>query len=330
MKSDALLFDRPERLQATAPPENHGLNRDEVRLLVTTSSGSIHARFSDLHGFLVAGDLLVVNESATIPASLPAKGSLGNFVLNLSTNYGNGLWLAEPRWSASEPGPLPLQGGRSWTNALADVDEGIDHLAYSDYQLLKLQPRLADDYRPRGVVATIPPWNFPATLPMEMTGAALATGNAVVLKSAEQTPVIAHKLVQILHEAGVPKEALIHLPGRGDVTGDYLVGSPKVEMVAFTGSKQVGLSIYRKASAVRLEKGGLKKVVAELGGKNPIIVFPDADMDEAVHGILMSTFEHANQQCSACSRAFVHSAVAGRLRRRLVEASRTLAVGRSG
>ena len=111
MNSNVLLFDRPSDLQATAPPEDRALNRDGVRLLVTTPTANIHARFTDLHEFLSPGDLLVVNESATVPASLPAEGSIGSFMLNLSTNYGNGLWLAEPRWSAFEPGPLPLEEG---------------------------------------------------------------------------------------------------------------------------------------------------------------------------------------------------------------------------
>ena len=111
MKSEVLLFDRPEHLQATVPPETRATPRDGVRLLVTTPDGNVHARFTDLHEFLVAGDLLVVNESATIPTSLPAEGSVGAFVLNLSTNYGDGLWLAEPRWSSNKPGPLPFKEG---------------------------------------------------------------------------------------------------------------------------------------------------------------------------------------------------------------------------
>ncbi len=111
MKSTSLLFDRPDQLQATAPPESRHLDRDNVRLLVTTPYGNTHTRFSSLHEFLTPGDLLVVNESATIPASLPAEGPAGAFVLNLSTDYGGGVWLAEPRWSASEPGPLPLESG---------------------------------------------------------------------------------------------------------------------------------------------------------------------------------------------------------------------------
>ena len=111
MKSSTLQFERPEPLQATAPPEDRALERDGVRLLVTTPDGSRHARFRDVHEFLDPGDLLVVNESATLPASLPAEASLGSFTLNFSTDYGNGLWLAEPRWSVSEPVPLPLTEG---------------------------------------------------------------------------------------------------------------------------------------------------------------------------------------------------------------------------
>jgi S-adenosylmethionine:tRNA ribosyltransferase-isomerase len=108
MNRNALIFDRPAELQATAPPEERGLQRDEVRLLVSTPAGHTHSVFHHLADFLQAGDLLVVNRSATLPASLPAHGSPGDFRLNLATNYGDGVWLAEPRWSAAQPGPLPL------------------------------------------------------------------------------------------------------------------------------------------------------------------------------------------------------------------------------
>ena len=109
MKSAVLLFERPEHLQATVPPETRATPRDGVRLLVTTPDGNVDARFNDLHKFLESGDLLEVTESATIPASLPAEGSVGEFVLNLSTDYGDGLWLAEPHWSSDRPGPMPLK-----------------------------------------------------------------------------------------------------------------------------------------------------------------------------------------------------------------------------
>ncbi|MBI2857009.1 MAG: aldehyde dehydrogenase family protein, partial [Chloroflexi bacterium] len=219
------------------------------------------------------------------------------------------------------------EGGRTWGEALADVDEAVDHLAYQAERLLALQPALERDYRPRGVVAVIPPWNFPAALPLGMASGALLAGNSVVLKPAEQTPVIAHYLVRALHDAGVPPEVLVLLPGHGETVGARLAESPGVDMVAFTGSKAVGMAIYRSSSRVRLPGGKTKKVVAEMGGKNAIVVFPDADMDEAVRGIVLSAFEHANQKCSACSRAFVHRAIFARLRDRLCQAVLSLPVG---
>ncbi len=111
MKREELIFQRPPGLEATAPPEARGLARDEVRLLVSGPDGHRHARFRDLPDLLRPGDLLVVNHSATLPASLPAEGKIGPLILNLSTHYGRGLWLAEPRWSPAKPGPLPLDPG---------------------------------------------------------------------------------------------------------------------------------------------------------------------------------------------------------------------------
>jgi acyl-CoA reductase-like NAD-dependent aldehyde dehydrogenase len=149
----------------------------------------------------------------------------------------------------------------------------------------------------------------------------------VILKSAEQTPIIARALVDAFHDAGVPRDVLIHLPGAGETVGARLVESPDVDMVAFTGSKKVGLWIYQTASSVLTTRGGIKRVVAEMGGKNAIVVFPDADMDEAVNGILESAFGHAGQKCSACSRVLVHRDVYHRLKYRLIEAARSLPIG---
>lgn len=219
------------------------------------------------------------------------------------------------------------EGGRTRTEALADVDEAIDHLAYQAERLVLNVGRITEQgYQPRGVVAVISPWNFPSALPVGMIAGALAAGNSVILKSAEQTPIIAARLVEALHAAGIPPEILVHLPGWGEVVGDYLVGSPEVDMVAFTGSKAAGISIYRKASSVR-PVAGLKKVIAEMGGKNAIIVCADADLDEAVKGVLLSAFEHANQKCSACSRVFVDRRILKRFGDRLAHAVESLPVG---
>jgi S-adenosylmethionine:tRNA ribosyltransferase-isomerase len=121
MDRTELFFDRPTALQATAPAESRGLARDEVRLMVSTPGGHTHAVFLDLAHYLEPGDLLVVNRSATLPASLPAVAAHGEFVLNFSTNYGDGLWLAEPRWSLSQPGPLPLEPSEMITIAGAEA-----------------------------------------------------------------------------------------------------------------------------------------------------------------------------------------------------------------
>lgn len=135
MNRAALIFDRPPSLQATAPPESRGLARDEVRLMVSTPAGHKHTVFSNLSHYLEPGDLLVVNRSATLPASLPAVAGLGEFVLNVSTNYGGGLWLAEPRWSLGQPGPLPFEPGEPFTVAgaaarLAAPFPGLPRLWY--------------------------------------------------------------------------------------------------------------------------------------------------------------------------------------------------------
>jgi RHH-type proline utilization regulon transcriptional repressor/proline dehydrogenase/delta 1-pyrroline-5-carboxylate dehydrogenase len=174
-----------------------------------------------------------------------------------------------------------LETGKPWPDALADVDEAIDYLRYYPALALRLEQQLGH-YRAHGVVAVIPPWNFPAAIPCGMTAGALIAGNAVILKSAEQSALVAEHFVRLLHAAGVPLEALIHLPGEGEIVGKALVESPDVGMVAFTGSREVGRWIYEQAAKVPVADGSLKRVLAEMGGKNPIIVFADADLDEAV------------------------------------------------
>jgi RHH-type proline utilization regulon transcriptional repressor/proline dehydrogenase/delta 1-pyrroline-5-carboxylate dehydrogenase len=221
---------------------------------------------------------------------------------------------------------IVFEGAKSWVEALADVDEAIDYLRYYALSAEVLAPDWAE-CRPRGLVAVIPPWNFPIAIPCGMTSAALVAGNAVILKPAEQTPLIARRLVGLLHEAGVPEDALIWLPGPGETVGAALVASPLVDMVAFTGSRAVGTRIFQQGAAVEPVRGGLRATVAEMGGKNAVLVFPDADLDEAVVGILRSAFGHANQKCSAASRVLIHQDVYPRLRGRLIEGARSLPTG---
>jgi RHH-type proline utilization regulon transcriptional repressor/proline dehydrogenase/delta 1-pyrroline-5-carboxylate dehydrogenase len=183
-------------------------------------------------------------------------------------------------------------------------------------------------YAPRGVVAVISPWNFPLAIPCGMTSAALATGNAVVLKPAEQSPGLAEQLVQALRAGGVPPAALSLLPGEGEI-GAALVRHPDVHAIAFTGSLPVGREIVRSAAEVRDGQRHFKSVVAELGGKNCVIVAADADLDEAVPAIVGSAFAYAGQKCSAASRVLVAAAIADQLLERIAGAVDGLEVGQA-
>jgi RHH-type proline utilization regulon transcriptional repressor/proline dehydrogenase/delta 1-pyrroline-5-carboxylate dehydrogenase len=232
-----------------------------------------------------------------------------------------------------------LEAGKPWPEADADVAEAIDFVQYYRREAESLQAPLrlgrlrgeVNTYvrEPRGVVAVIAPWNFPLAILTGMTFAALATGNTVVMKPAEQTPVVAAQLMAVLREAGLPPGVVNYIPGRGEVAGDRLVRHPDVAIVAFTGSREVGTQIYATAAQHAPGARRLKRVVAEMGGKNAIIVDADADLDEAVEGILHSAFGYAGQKCSACSRVIAVGGVSERLVRRLGEAARTLPMGRA-
>jgi RHH-type proline utilization regulon transcriptional repressor/proline dehydrogenase/delta 1-pyrroline-5-carboxylate dehydrogenase len=181
-------------------------------------------------------------------------------------------------------------------------------------------------YRPRGVAAVIGPWNFPLAIPCGMTTAALVSGNPVLLKPAEQSPAVARTLVAILHEAGVPAHALAYLPGEGEV-GAALVDHPAVALIVFTGSAAVGQRIQAAAAVVHPGQRAVKRVIAETGGKNTIIVDDDADLDVAVPAIVASAFSFAGQKCSACSRVIAVGSIHDALVKRLAGAIAVLDVG---
>ena len=227
---------------------------------------------------------------------------------------------------------------KPWREADADVCEAIDFLEYYARAAVELDrgreieqapgERNSMRYAARGVTAVIAPWNFPLAIPCGMTAAALATGNAVVLKPAEQSPASALALVEALHEGGVPADALSLLPGYG-AAGAALVSDPRVHVVAFTGSGAVGLEIVRAAAETPDAQPHLKRVVAETGGKNCVIVDADADLDEAVPEIVYSAFGYAGQKCSAAARVLVHEAIADSLVERLAGAVAVLRVGQA-
>jgi RHH-type proline utilization regulon transcriptional repressor/proline dehydrogenase/delta 1-pyrroline-5-carboxylate dehydrogenase len=224
---------------------------------------------------------------------------------------------------------------KPWREADADVCEAIDFLTYyaEQAQFLEAGDQLRQVpgernsllYEPRGIVAVIAPWNFPFAIATGMTAAGLATGNSVILKPALQASTCALQVVQALHRAGVPGAALQLLTG-GDEPGAALVASPEVHTIAFTGSCAVGLQIIRSAAEVAPGQRHVKRVVAEMGGKNCVIVDADADLDEAVPGIVESAFGFAGQKCSAASRVLVHEALYEQFRTRVSGAVETLLV----
>lgn len=226
--------------------------------------------------------------------------------------------------------------GKTWQEADADVAKAIDFCVYYSQQAIELlAPRevnLAGEentyyYRPRGVAAVIAPWNFPLAILTGMTAAAMVTGNTVIMKPAEQSSVIAAKLMEIFQDIDLPDGVVNFLPGVGEEVGPVLVESPEVDIIAFTGSRDVGLGINRSAAETDPRQTHVKKVIAEMGGKNAIIVDDDADLDEAVQGVIHSAFNYAGQKCSACSRVVVLRGIYPTFVKRLVAATRSLKVG---
>jgi RHH-type proline utilization regulon transcriptional repressor/proline dehydrogenase/delta 1-pyrroline-5-carboxylate dehydrogenase len=217
---------------------------------------------------------------------------------------------------------------KPWREADADVAEAIDFCRYYARQaLIELSPRAQGNlpgeintlsYEGRGLCAVIAPWNFPLAILCGMTTAALVAGNAVLLKPAEQANAIAHAFHQHALAAGIPPAVLPFLPGDGAVIGDALVRHPEVVQIAFTGSREVGTAILKLAAEIVPGQSMLKRVVCEMGGKNAIIIDDDADLDEAVTGVLTSAFGYSGQKCSACSRVItvgrIHESFIPRLR----------------
>jgi RHH-type proline utilization regulon transcriptional repressor/proline dehydrogenase/delta 1-pyrroline-5-carboxylate dehydrogenase len=223
---------------------------------------------------------------------------------------------------------IVMESGKTFSEALGDVDEAIDFLNFYAREEQKL---LSEKLSNRNLVAVIAPWNFPLAIPCGMVAGALVAGNHVILKSAEQTTLIAWELIRIFYESGVPHNVLKHVPGKGETIGKYLVEHPSVEAVVFTGSRQVGEWIY-KATHEKQSKYALSyqpKVIAEMGGKNAIIVTANAELDETISGILYSAFAHAGQKCSAASRIIVDSIILEKLEERIREAIKDIQVGKS-
>ncbi|GAB6111271.1 L-glutamate gamma-semialdehyde dehydrogenase [Desulfomicrobium salsuginis] len=230
-----------------------------------------------------------------------------------------------------------LEVGKQYDQAQADVAEAIDFLEYYAREMIRLgKPQRMGRapgemsqliYQPKGIAAVIAPWNFPLAISCGMSAAAIVTGNPVLYKPAGPSSVVGFTLSEIFRKAGLPDGVFNYVPGRGSVMGDYLVEHPDISLIAFTGSMEVGHRIINKASVVHPGQKQIKKVIAELGGKNAIIIDDDADLDEAIREVLNSAFAFQGQKCSACSRVIVVEPIYAKFIERLVEGARSLAIG---
>jgi 1-pyrroline-5-carboxylate dehydrogenase len=232
---------------------------------------------------------------------------------------------------------LVLEAGKSWPEAEADVCEAIDFCEYyadhmerlADPQPVSQLPGEKDEmiYIPLGAGLVIPPWNFPLAILCGMTIASLVTGNTVVLKPSSETPTIAARFVDTVLEAGFPDRAIQLVIGSGAVIGDLLVQHPKTRFVAFTGSREVGLRINELAARTQPGQIWIKRVIAEMGGKDAILVDGDSNLDAAVEGVAASAYGFQGQKCSACSRAIVHERVYDRFLEKLRARVAAITVG---
>jgi 1-pyrroline-5-carboxylate dehydrogenase len=232
---------------------------------------------------------------------------------------------------------MVIEAGKSWPEADGDTAEAIDFMEFYGREMLRLgerqpvTPLIGEQnelrYLPIGVGAIIPPWNFPLAITVGMTTAAIVSGNTVVLKPATPTNVIAYQFVKILEEAGLPAGVVNYVPGSGPVVGEYFVKHPMTRFISFTGSREVGLRINELAAKTAPGQKWIKRVVAEMGGKDSIVVDEDADLDLAADAIVKSAFGFAGQKCSACSRAIVHKNVYDEVLAKVTEKTISLKLG---
>jgi RHH-type proline utilization regulon transcriptional repressor/proline dehydrogenase/delta 1-pyrroline-5-carboxylate dehydrogenase len=336
--------------------------REESRQRMQEALRGVRSQFGRSYPLIVGGDEVrtiraLVSLNPSRPEEIVGRSSLAD---RQAADRGlDAARRALPRWASTPPRERAellfraaaimrrrrvelaawevYEVGKTWREADADVAESIDYLEYYGREMVRLGEvrRLGEApgevneylYQPRGIAVIIAPWNFPLAILTGMTSAALVAGNTAIMKPAEQSPLMAWHLMTIFQDAGFPAGVANYLPGLGEEVGEYLVGSPAIDLVAFTGSRRVGLRICELAAKVGRGQRGPKRVVAEMGGKNAIIVDEDADLDEAVRGVVASAFGYAGQKCSACSRAIAVGSVYGPFLSRLADAAASLKVG---
>lgn len=226
---------------------------------------------------------------------------------------------------------------KTWAEADGDTAEAIDFLEFYGREMLRYaegQPLVKlegednrMEYVPLGVVAVIPPWNFPLAIMAGMTVAAVVTGNTVVLKPSSDAPTIAYKFFEVLGEAGLPEGVVNFMTGSGAEVGDVVVDHPKIRFIAFTGSMEIGLRINERAAKVHDGQIWIKRVIAEMGGKDAIIVADDANLDDAATGVVQAAFGFQGQKCSACSRAIIDARVYDEMLEKITERTEQIKTG---
>ncbi|MBA2693387.1 MAG: L-glutamate gamma-semialdehyde dehydrogenase [Rubrobacter sp.] len=229
------------------------------------------------------------------------------------------------------------EGGKPWAEADAQVAEGIDFLEYYAREMLRLKDGVeiysipGEEsryfYRPMGVGVVIAPWNFPTAILTGMSAAALVAGNTVIMKPSEFTSVIGAKIAEVFEEAGVPEGVFNYLPGYGSEVGDYLVSDARTRFISFTGSMQTGLRINELAAKRIPKQRWIKRVIAEMGGKDAMVIDESADLDAAARDIVKSAYGYSGQKCSAASRAILHEKVYDEVLEKVVEGARLLKIG---
>lgn len=232
---------------------------------------------------------------------------------------------------------LVKEAGKPWNEADADTAEAIDFLEYYARQMLRIKDGMPVEsrpgehnqynYTPLGVGVVISPWNFPFAIMAGMTTAALVSGNTVLLKPASTTPVVAAKFMEVLEEAGLPAGVVNFIPGSGSEIGDYLVDHKRTRFISFTGSREVGVRMNERAAKVQEGQIWLKRVIAEMGGKDTIVVDSEADLELAAKSIVASAFGFAGQKCSACSRAVIHEDVYDTVLERAIQLTKEFGFG---
>ncbi|MCB0327929.1 MAG: aldehyde dehydrogenase family protein, partial [Bdellovibrionales bacterium] len=232
---------------------------------------------------------------------------------------------------------MMFETGKTWVEADADTAEAIDFMEFYAREMLRLSkgqeltkiPGEDNElsYRPLGVGAIIPPWNFPLAICVGMTTAALVCGNTVVLKPSSDSPTVAYHFVELMREVGLPEGVLNFVTGSGSQVGDHLVSHPKIRFISFTGSREVGLRVNELAAKTHPEQKWIKRLVAEMGGKDAIVVDEGTDVDEVSTGIVAAAFGFQGQKCSACSRAIIHESMYDQVVSAVIEKTKKITIG---